>query len=330
VGTLGVVDFDRVDLSNLQRQILHGTPEIGQPKTVSAQRAVARLNPHTRVVAHPERLTSQNALDVFRSYDLIVDGSDNFPTRYLANDAAVLLQKPYVYGSVYRFEGQASVFAPHLGGPCYRCLFPEPPPPGQAPSCAEGGVLGVLPGIIGCIQAGEALKLILGAGEPLLGRLLLLDALPMKFRELKLRRDPACPLCGENRTIHCLVDYEAFCGALAPSLSSPMNPDEITVQELKNALEQPQLKIRVIDVREPDEYRLAHLAGVDSIPLSVLPQRIGELDPKQTTYLHCKGGVRSLKALKILQEHGFRQVKSVRGGLVAWIKEIDPNFSPRP
>jgi adenylyltransferase/sulfurtransferase len=276
------------------------------------------------VVLHPTRLTRANALELLAPYDIIVDGSDNFPTRYLANDACVLLKKPNVYGSIFRFEGQASVFAPHLGGPCYRCLYPEPPPPGWAPSCAEGGVLGVLPGIIGAIQATETLKLALGKGVSLLGRLLLLDALAMKFRELKVRRDPQCPLCGPNPVITQLIDYEHFCG-LPPSAMTPMtNPDEISVHELKRALDHPHLGIKAIDVREPDEYQIARIHGVTLMPLSVLAQRLGELDPAQTLYIHCKGGGRSLKAVKLLKEKGFQSVKSVKGGLLAWAAEIDP------
>ena len=254
----------------------------------------------------------------------MVDGTDNFPTRYLTNDACVLLRKPNVYGSIFRFEGQASVFAPHMGGPCYRCLYPEPPPPGTVPSCAEGGVLGVLPGIIGCLQATKILKLILGQGVSLVGRLLLVNALEMRFRELKLRRDPQCPICGERPTIKDLIEYQQFCGVpLEPGAAG--HPDEVTVQDMKRALEQPQLGIRVIDIREPDEHAIARVTGVTLIPLSTLPQRFTELNRDHSYYLHCRSGVRSLKAAKWLQELGFKSVKSVRGGMLAWSEEIDPS-----
>jgi sulfur-carrier protein adenylyltransferase/sulfurtransferase len=274
-------------------------------------------------VLHNTRITSENALDIIRDYDVVVDGTDNFPTRYLTNDACVLLKKANVYGSIFRFEGQASVFAPHLGGPCYRCLYPEPPPPGMVPSCAEGGVLGVLPGIIGCIQATEILKLILGKGANLIGRLLLFNALEMRFRELKLRRDPQCPLCGDQPSIKELIDYEQFCGMTAEPSEPETHPDEVSVQEMKRALENASLNIRVIDVRDPDEYEIAHIKGVPQIPLGTLPQRFTELDPNQAIYIHCKSGVRSMKAVKFLQEQGYKYVKSVRGGIAAWSDEID-------
>lgn len=323
IGRLGILDFDTVDYSNLQRQLLHGTEDVGRPKTESARDTLRRLNPNVDVVLHDTRLTSANALELIRPYDLVVDGTDNFPTRYLSNDACVLLGKPNVYGSVFRFEGQASVFAPHLGGPCYRCLFPEPPPPGVVPSCAEGGVLGVLPGIVGCIQATEALKLILGRGRSLLGRLLVFDALAMQFRELSLRRDPKCPLCGEHRAITQLIDYEQFCGINDPSTMNAPHPDEVTVQDMKRALDDPALGIKVLDVREPDEYQIARVQGTTLLPLSSLPQRFQELDPNQAYYLHCKGGVRSLKALQFLRERGFKSLKSVKGGIAAWSDQID-------
>src|SRR3989449_3387424 len=261
IGKLGILDFDSVDFSNLQRQIIHGTEDVGRPKTESAKETINSINPNCEVVIHNTRLSSENALEIVGQYDIVVDGTDNFPTRYLTNDACVLLRKPNVYGSIFRFEGQASVFAPHLGGPCYRCLYPEPPPPGMVPSCAEGGVLGVLPGIIGCIQATEILKLALGKGSSLIGRLLLFNALEMKFRELKLRRDPECPLCGENPTITKLIDYEQFCGVTAEPETAATNLDEVTVQEMKRALDNAKLGIRVIDVREPDEYEIAHVVG---------------------------------------------------------------------
>jgi sulfur-carrier protein adenylyltransferase/sulfurtransferase len=323
VGKLGILDFDAVDYSNLQRQIIHSTKDLGRPKTESARETIHGINPHTEVVLHNTRITSENALELVALYDIVVDGTDNFPTRYLTNDACVLLKKPNVYGSIFRFEGQASVFAPHLGGPCYRCLYPEPPPPGLVPSCAEGGVLGVLPGIIGCIQATEILKLALGQGEPLIGRLLLFNALDMKFRELKLRRDPACPLCGERPSIKELIDYEQFCGIAPETNALTSNPDEVTVQQMKKAIEDPKLGIQVLDVREPDEAQIARVEKVPLFPLSTLPQHFTTLDPNQQYYLHCKSGVRSMKALRFLREQGFKYVKSVRGGITAWADEID-------
>jgi adenylyltransferase/sulfurtransferase len=323
IGRLGIVDFDSVELSNLQRQVIHGTPDVGRSKTQSAADTIRRINPDVQVVRHDTRLTSDNALDIMRPYDIVVDGTDNFPTRYLTNDACVLLRKPNVYGSVFRFEGQASVFAPHLGGPCYRCLYPEPPPPGAVPSCAEGGVLGVLPGVIGLIQATEIIKLVLGKGTSLLNRLLLFNALEMQFRELKLRRDPQCPLCGENPVITQLIDYQAFCGAPPPTTTPTMHPDEVTVHELKRALDDPQLGIQVIDVREPDERRIARINGARLVPLSKLAQQYTELDPNQQYYLHCKAGGRSMKALEFLREKGFKHLKSVKGGIAAWSDEID-------
>jgi adenylyltransferase/sulfurtransferase len=323
IGKLGIVDFDTVDYSNLQRQILHTDADVGRPKAQSARETINGINPNVEVVIHNTRITSENALDLIRPYDIIVDGTDNFPTRYLTNDACVLLKKPNVYGSIFRFEGQASVFAPHLGGPCYRCLYPEPPPPGMVPSCAEGGVLGVLPGIIGCIQATEILKLALGKGCSLVGRLMLFNALEMRFRELKLRRDPGCPLCGEHPTITKLIDYEMFCGITPEPATPVMNPDEVTVQEMKCALDDPKLGIRVIDVREPDEYEIAHVEGVPLFPLSSLGQRFTELDPNQQYYIHCKSGIRSMKALQFLREQGFKYLKNVKGGILAWSDEID-------
>jgi adenylyltransferase/sulfurtransferase len=323
IGRLGIVDFDTVDHSNLQRQILHSDADVGTPKADSAKAAIAALNPNVQVDLHKTRITSDNALDLVRPYDIVVDGTDNFPTRYLTNDACVLLGKPNVYGSIFRFEGQASVFAPHLGGPCYRCLYPEPPPPGMVPSCAEGGVLGVLPGIVGCIQATEILKLALGKGTTLVGRLMLFNALDMKFRELKLRKDPKCPICGPNPTVTGLIDYEMFCGIQPEPANPAANPDEVTVQDMKKALETPSLGIRVIDVREPDEHQIAHVKGVPLHPLGTLPQRFTELDPNVQYYIHCKSGVRSMKALRFLREQGFKYVKSVRGGIGAWSDEID-------
>jgi molybdopterin/thiamine biosynthesis adenylyltransferase/rhodanese-related sulfurtransferase len=332
IGKLGIVDFDRVELSNLQRQIIHGTEQVGHPKTESAKTSIQRLNSSVEVVLHEVRLNRQNAFEIMRPYDIIVDGTDNFPTRYLTNDACVLLRKPNVYGSIFRFEGQASVFAPHLGGPCYRCLYPEPPPPGAVPSCAEGGVLGVLPGVIGLIQATEALKLAVGMGRTLLNRLLLYDALEMKFRELKLRRDPQCPLCGEKPAITELIDYEDFCGVSEQPKTNDMHPDEVTVQQLKEALDNPSLGIKVIgikviDVREPDEYQIAHLEGVPLMPLSQLSYRFSELNPNQAYYIHCKMGGRSMNALEFLRQQGFTNLKSVQGGITAWSNEIDPGVA---
>jgi len=324
IGKIGIVDFDTVDYSNLQRQILHTDADVGRSKAESAKETIHGINPHCEVVIHNTRISSENALDLIRPYDIVVDGTDNFPTRYLTNDACVLLKKPNVYGSIFRFEGQASVFAPHLGGPCYRCLYPEPPPPGMVPSCAEGGVLGVLPGIIGCIQATEILKLAIGKGNLLVGRLLLFDALKMKFSELKLRRDPQCPVCGEHPTIKELIDYEMFCG-IVPEQENTGNPDEVTVQDMKKALDNPGLGIKVVDVREPDEYEIAKVAGVPLLPLSQLTERFTELDPNQQYYLHCKAGVRSMKALNFLRQQGFKYVKSVKGGITAWSDEIDRN-----
>jgi len=318
VGKLGIVDFDAVDFSNLQRQIIHGTADVGRPKTSSAVESIRSINPNVEVEVFESRLSSENAMDI-----IVVDGTDNFPTRYLTNDACVLLNKPNVYGSIFRFEGQASVFAPGRGGPCYRCLYPEPPPPGMVPSCAEGGVLGVLPGIIGCIQATEILKLALGKGDSLIGRLLLFNALDMKFRELKLRKDPQCPLCGEQPTIKELIDYEQFCGIEPQPLVAVGSPDEVTVHDLKKALEHPDLDICVVDVREPDEYQIACIRGVPLIPLSELPQRFTELDPNKKIFVHCKSGVRSLKAVEFLKEQGFKHAKSVAGGILAWSEEID-------
>jgi sulfur-carrier protein adenylyltransferase/sulfurtransferase len=324
IGKIGIVDFDTVDFSNLQRQILHTDADVGRSKAESARETIRGINPHCEVVIHNTRISSENALDLIQPYDIVVDGTDNFPTRYLTNDACVLLKKPNVYGSIFRFEGQASVFAPHLGGPCYRCLYPEPPPPGMVPSCAEGGVLGVLPGIIGCIQATEILKLAIGKGNLLVGRLLLFNALDMKFRELKLRRDPACPICGDHPTIKELIDYEVFCG-IEPTSKENENPDEVTVQEMKRALDDPKLGIKVIDIREPFEYEIARIEGVPLLPMSELQNRFTELDPNTQYYLHCKVGSRSLSALSFLREQGFKYVKSVKGGINAWSDEIDRN-----
>ena len=322
VGTIGVVDFDVVDESNLQRQIIHGTSDVGRPKLESARQTIEDINPNVKVEGFEEQLTSENALDIFRDFDIIVDGTDNFPTRYLVNDACVLLGKPNVYGSIFRFEGQASVFYAEEG-PCYRCLYPEPPPPGLVPSCAEGGVLGILPGAIGVIQATETVKLILGIGEPLIGRLLLYDALSMRFREMKLRKNPECPICGEHRTIHELIDYEEFCGIPQAQAAEQENEvPEISVQELKQKLDSGE--ISVLDVREPHEYAVANI-GAPLVPLGELPERMAELDRDRPLAVHCKSGARSARAVKLLKDAGFENVYNVAGGINAWSEEIDPN-----
>jgi sulfur-carrier protein adenylyltransferase/sulfurtransferase len=324
VGTIGIVDFDVVDESNLQRQIIHGTSDVGRPKVQSAHEKLKDINPNVEVRVHEEALTSENALEIFEDYDVIVDGTDNFPTRYLVNDACVLLGKPNVYGSIFRFEGQASVFYAEEG-PCYRCLYPEPPPPGLVPSCAEGGVLGVLPGAVGTIQATEAVKLILGIGEPLIGRLLLYDALSMRFREMKLRKDPDCPVCGENPTVTELIDYQEFCGIPQAETAAKENGvPEITVGELKAKMDHGE-DINVLDVREPHEYEVANI-GVRLIPLGELPQRLVELDQDEYFVVHCKTGGRSAKAVKLLQDAGFQNVYNVKGGITAWSEEIDPSI----
>ena len=323
VGTLGLVDFDTVDVANLQRQILHGTPDVGRPKTESARDTLSRLNPTVAIQLHTCRLDAANARKILAGYDLVVDGSDNFPTRYLTNDACVLLGKPCVYGSVAGFSGQASVFAPHRGGPCYRCLFPAPPAPGTVPNCVEGGVLGVLPGVIGCLQATETLKLILGVGQPLLGRLLVFDALALRFRELKLRRDPACPVCGEHPRITELVQSDPGCVGRGGAEAAPEDADEVSVLEMRRALTSYDAKVCVVDVREPDETRAFRLEGTVLLPLSELAVRFRELDPRQTHYLLCHAGVRSRHAAEFLRAQGFAFVKSVRGGLVAWQSGVD-------
>jgi adenylyltransferase/sulfurtransferase len=323
VGTLGIVDFDVVDESNLQRQIIHGTSDLGRPKMESARDRIQDINPNVHVEAYEEALTSENALEIFKDFDVVVDGTDNFPTRYLVNDACVLLGKPNVYGSIFRFEGQASVFYAEEG-PCYRCLYPEPPPPGLVPSCAEGGVLGILPGAIGTIQATETVKLILGIGEPLIGRLLLYDALSMRFREMKLRKDPSCPICGENPTVTELIDYQEFCGIpQANAQAATEEVPEITVQELKEKLENGG-GLAVLDVREPHEYEVANI-GARLIPLGELPERLVELDKDETLAVHCKTGGRSARAVKLLQDAGFENVYNVKGGITAWSEEIDPS-----
>jgi sulfur-carrier protein adenylyltransferase/sulfurtransferase len=323
IGTIGIVDFDVVDESNLQRQIIHGTSDVGRPKVESARDKIMDINPNVEVVVHEEALTSENALEIFADYDVIVDGTDNFPTRYLVNDACVLLGKPNVYGSIFRFEGQASVFWAEEG-PCYRCLYPEPPPPGLVPSCAEGGVLGILPGAIGVVQATEAVKLILGVGEPLIGRLMLYDALGMSFREMRLRKDPGCPICGENPTVTELIDYEEFCGIpQANAVAQENGVPEITVKELKQKMDDGE-DINVLDVREPHEYEVANI-GVKLIPLGELPRRLAEFDQNGNFAIHCKTGGRSAKAVKLLQDAGFGNAYNVKGGITAWSEEIDPS-----
>jgi sulfur-carrier protein adenylyltransferase/sulfurtransferase len=323
IGTLGIVDFDVVDASNLHRQIIYGTADVGRPKLEASRERIASLNSAVKVVVHETALTSKNALGILRDYDVVLDGTDNFQTRYLVNDACVLLGKPNAYGSIFRFDGQASVFAVK-GGPCYRCLYPEPPPPGLVPSCAEGGVLGVLPGVIGIIQATEAIKLILGTGQPLVGRLLLYDALQMRFRELKLRRDPECPVCGDHPTIRELVDYDAFCGITPPPAQpAASGVPETTAEELKARLDRGE-KVFVLDVREPNEYQICKIAGSTLIPLGELPARTGELDRDREMVVHCKMGGRSAKAVALLQERGFTRVRNLKGGILAWIDKVDP------
>jgi adenylyltransferase/sulfurtransferase len=329
VGTLGLVDFDVVDATNLQRQVLHGTAAVGRPKLDSAEERLRDLNPHVRVERLAARLTSANALEILRDYDVVVDGSDNFPTRYLVNDACVLLGKPNVHGAVYRFDGQASVFWAERG-PCYRCLFPEPPEPGMVPSCAEGGVLGVVPGLVGCIQTAETLKLLLGVGEPLVGRLLLIDILRMTFRELRLRKDPGCPVCGESPTVRELIDYERFCGVhpeTTPETPMEEKIPEITPTELKERLDRGD-RLTIIDVREPHEWEIGNLEpqGARLIPLGSLPQRLGEIDADEEIVLHCRSGKRSERALELLRSHGYPRLWNLRGGILAWSDEVDPSI----
>jgi adenylyltransferase/sulfurtransferase len=324
VGRIGIVDFDVVDFSNLQRQVLHGTSDVGRPKLQSAKDRLQAINPEVRLDLYETRLSSANALDILRPYDIVIDGTDNFPTRYLVNDACVLLNKPNVYGSIFRFEGQASVFYPGRG-PCYRCLYPEPPPPGEVPSCAEGGVLGILPGLIGCIQATEAVKLLLGQGSPLVGRLLLYDALQMSFREFKVRRNPKCPLCGDAPTIKQLIDYEQFCGVRGQEAPAPATANEITVDELKQRLDRRE-ELFILDVRNPEEYQICKIAGSTLIPLPSLPQRFRELDPERELIVHCKSGMRSAKAIQFLREQGFRKLVNLKGGILAWAERIDPTM----
>ena len=328
VGRIGMVDFDVVDFTNLQRQVIHSTADVGRKKLDSAADKMKAINPYVEIVKHEVALNSENALDILKDYDMVVDGTDNFPTRYLVNDACVLLKKPNVYGSIFRFEGQATIFATE-GGPCYRCLYPEPPPPGLVPSCAEGGVLGILPGTVGLIQATEAVKLILGIGEPLIGRLLLYDALGMRFRELKLRKNPECPACGEHPTITKLIDYHQFCGVPQPADAAklqekPMNEGEIDVLELKQKMDRGD-KFTLIDVREPHEYRICNIPGAKLIPLGEFPQHVGEFKPEDDIVIHCKSGMRSAKACAVLRQNGFQHVRNVVGGILAWSDKVDPS-----
>ena len=324
IGTLGLVDFDVVDASNLQRQIIHSTKDIGRSKLDSAEEKLKALNPAINIVKHNTMLSSANALDILKDYDIVADGTDNFPTRYLVNDACVLLGKPNAYGSIFRFEGQASVFAAEHG-PCYRCLYPEPPPPGLVPSCAEGGVLGILPGLVGVIQATEVIKLILGKGEPLIGRLLLVDALNMRFRELKLRKNPDCPVCGTHPTVTQLIDYQQFCGY------APETPEEkivkngisqLTVKELKRRIDAGE-DVQLIDVREPYEFQIAQIGG-KLIPQNDVPNRLAEIDREREVVVHCRSGARSQRIAEFLQQAGYPRVVNLAGGILAWSDEIDP------
>jgi adenylyltransferase/sulfurtransferase len=321
VGTLGIIDFDIVDITNLQRQIIHGTSDVGRKKLDSAAESLAAINPNVNIRKFETRLSSANALEIFRDFDIIADGTDNFATRYLVNDACVLTGKPNVYGSVFRFEGQASVFATK-DGPCYRCLYPEPPPPGVVPSCAEGGVLGILPGLVGVIQATETIKLILGAGDSLIGRLLLVDALAMRFREVKVRKSPDCPVCGEHPTVTQLIDYEQFCGVRGEQKPATANIGDMTPEELKQRLDAGD-DLFVLDVRDPHEYQICNLGG-HLIPLNDLPKRVGELDPSREIVVHCKLGGRSAKAVDFLKQAGFARVHNLAGGINAWSERVDP------
>ncbi len=322
IGRIGLVDFDVVDYTNLQRQVIHGTKDVGRKKLDSAADSMLDINPFIRIDRHETALTSANALDVLKDYDIVVDGTDNFPTRYLVNDACVLLGKPNVYGSIFRFEGQATVFA-YEGGPCYRCLYPEPPPPGLVPSCAEGGVLGILPGTVGLIQATETVKLILGIGEPLKGRLLLYDALAMRFRELKLRRNPECPICGDHPTIHELIDYHQFCGVPQQNQEPVPVATDIDPVEVKAWLDRGRPFV-LIDVREPHEYQICRIPSAKLIPLGELPKRVNELNSADEIVAHCKSGMRSAKAVDFLKQAGFRKVRNMKGGILAWSDKVDP------
>jgi len=322
VGHIGLVDFDVVDFTNLQRQVAFGTSDVGKPKTEAASARLTNLNPDVKISSYETKLTSENALELFKDYDIIVDGTDNFPTRYLVNDACILLGKPNVYGSIFRFEGQVTVFG-MPDGPCYRCLYPEPPPPGLVPSCAEGGVLGVLPGIVGSLQALEAIKIIIGRGESLAGRLVLFDALAMKFRELKLRKNSHCPMCGTHRKIHQLIDYNEFCGIRGVEKpETDLQVPEIGARELKARLDRGD-DIFILDVREPHEYQICNIKG-HLIPLGELPRRVHELDSAREIVAHCKSGKRSAKAVDFLRQAGFRKIYNLHGGILSWSTEVDP------
>jgi sulfur-carrier protein adenylyltransferase/sulfurtransferase len=323
VGTLGIVDFDVVDYTNLQRQIIHTTDDVGRKKLDSAAEKLKAINPFINLKTFETRLSSENALEIFRDFDIIADGTDNFPTRYLVNDACVLTGKPNVYGSIFRFEGQASIFGTEEG-PCYRCLYPEPPPPGLVPSCAEGGVLGILPGLVGVIQATEVIKLILGKGEPLIGRLLLVDALGMKFRELRLRKKPDCPACGTHPSVTRLIDYNEFCGIRGEEKPVETGVPEVQVEELKRRLDAGE-DIFVLDVREPHEYQICNINGY-LIPLGDLPKRVHELDSSREIVAHCRSGVRSAKAVSFLRQAGFTKVHNLAGGILAWADRVDPKM----
>jgi sulfur-carrier protein adenylyltransferase/sulfurtransferase len=325
IGRLGLIDYDVVDFSNLQRQILHGTDDVGRKKLNSAKDRIKAINPNVQVDLHDTLFRSENATELVKDYDIVIDGTDNFPTRYLSNDVCVLSRKPNIYGSIFRFDGQCTVFAPHLGGPCYRCMFPEPPPPGMVPSCAEGGVLGVLPGIIGVMQAIEAIKLVIGIGDSLIGRLVSFDALKLRFREFKIRKDPNCPICGDRPTIHELIDYDQFCGIPQADAEAAKELDvpTITATELKKKVDRKD-KFVLVDVREPYEYEISRIPGSKLIPLAELPARLSELDSADEIVLHCKVGGRSAKALRILQEAGFRKLSNLKGGITAWSDEVDP------
>jgi adenylyltransferase/sulfurtransferase len=332
VGKIGLVDFDEVDSSNLQRQVLFGESDVGRSKLEAARGRLQDLNPHTEVVGHRKRLSSETAMDMLRDYDLIIDGTDNFPTRYCVNDACVLLGKPNVYGSIFRFEGMATVFDPRRDdSPCYRCMYPEPPPPGMVPSCAEGGVLGILPGVIGCIQATEAIKLMLGEGEPLVGRLIRYDAMKMTFKTLKVHRDPACPVCGENPTVTELIDYEQFCGTRGEESTEIVREEEeeeqipeIEVEALKQRMDQGE-DFTLIDVREPQEHDICAIDGAQLIPLNSLPGRLSELDPQREYVVHCKMGGRSAQAVELMRRSGL-SATNVAGGITAWAKRVDPSM----
>jgi molybdopterin/thiamine biosynthesis adenylyltransferase/rhodanese-related sulfurtransferase len=323
VGTLGLADFDVVDETNLHRQVLFGRTAVGRPKIQAATERLRDLNPHINIVPHEVRLESSNALDLFKDYDVIVDGTDNFPTRYLVNDACVLLGKPNVYGSIFRFEGQVSIFW-GAQGPCYRCLFPEPPPPGLVPSCAEGGVLGVLPGIIGSLQANEVIKLIVGAGDPLIGRLVLFDALRMRFRELKLKKDPNCPICSANPTQRELIDYEEFCGIHPEPQQEAEAGFEMSVEDLQRRVDVGE-QLTILDVRNPQEYEIARIPGSVLIPLHELQDRLGELDPAARIVAHCHHGMRSAQAVHLLRQMGFSRAINLAGGIDEWSLQVDPS-----